>query len=77
MKEKVFIGVLAYHDPEGNIHPQEITWTNGKRFSIDKVLDVRMAASLKVGGQGLRYTCRIHGKEVYLFCDTGQWFIES
>ncbi|MDF2566440.1 MAG: hypothetical protein K0Q53_2844, partial [Massilibacillus sp.] len=48
----------------------------GRKYSVDKVLDVRMAASLKMGGQGMRYKCRIHGKEVFLFCDTGQWFIE-
>lgn len=45
-------------------------------FAIDRVLDVRQAASLRGGGQGMRYTCRICGKEVYLFCDDGRWFLE-
>jgi len=74
---KIFIGVVAEHDPEGRVKPLSITWEDGRVFSVDKVLDVRMAASLKMGGQGMRYKCRIHGKEVFLFCDTGQWFIES
>lgn len=30
---------------------------------VDRVLDVRMAAALKDGGQGIRYTCRVHGRE--------------
>ncbi|WP_312335320.1 hypothetical protein [Anaerospora hongkongensis] len=46
-------------------------------YSVDRVLDVRMAAALKAGGQGIRYTCRVHGREVFLFCDEGRWFIES
>ncbi len=74
---KTFIEVIAQHSPKGEIKPLSITWSDGRKYSVDKVLDTRMAASIKVGGQGMRYTCRIHGKEVYLFCDTGQWFIES
>lgn len=74
---KTFIGVIAEHDEEGRVKPLSIRWEDGRVFSVDKVLDVRVAASLKVGGQGMRYTCRIHGKEVFLFCDTGQWYIES
>jgi len=74
---KTFIEVIAEHDREGRIKPLSITWADGRKYSVDKVLDVRVAASLKMGGQGRRYTCRIHGKEVYLFHDSGQWFIES
>ena len=51
-------------------------WEDGRKFPIDRVMDVRQAASLKAGGQGMRYTCRIAGKEVYLFCDEGKWFLE-
>jgi hypothetical protein len=74
---KQFIAVTAEHGPDGRIRPLSIKWTNGRVYDIDKVLDVRQAASLKSGGQGMRYTCRISGKEVYLFCDEGKWFIEK
>ncbi|MBP2640187.1 MAG: hypothetical protein H6Q66_1138 [Firmicutes bacterium] len=73
---KVFIAVTAEHDAGGKIHPLALTWTDGRKYEIDRVLDVRQAASLKCGGQGLRYTCRICGKEVYLFCDEGKWFVD-
>lgn len=73
---KEFIAVTAEHRPDGYIRPLSLTWTDGRVYSIDKVLDVRMAPSLKCGGLGMRYTCRIRGKEVYLFCDEGKWFIE-
>jgi hypothetical protein len=32
--------------------------------------------SLKGGGLGIRYTCRIRGKQVYLFDEEGKWFVE-
>jgi len=74
---KVFISVTAEHDANGHIRPILLTWIDGKKYEIDRIVDVRQAASLKNGGQGLRYTCRICGKEIYLFCDEGKWFVEQ
>jgi len=74
---KTFVSVTAEHDEVGVIRPLFLTWTDGRRFEIDRILDVRQAPSLKGGGLGIRYTCRIAGKEVYLFCDEGKWFIEK
>lgn len=44
---------------------------------VDKVLEVKKAASLKVGGQGMRYTCKVCGKQTYLFLEDGRWFVEG
>jgi hypothetical protein len=74
--EKKFIKVIAEHHTDGTIRPVSIDW-NGRKLSIDKISDIRQAASLKGGGQGIRYTCKICGKDVYLFCDEGRWFIEK
>ena len=75
--EKKFIKVIAEHHTDGTIRPVSIDW-NGRKLSIDKISDIRQAASLKIGGhrQGTRYTCKICGKDVYLFCDDGLWFID-
>ncbi len=73
---KVHIEVVAKHDINGNIRPLSLVWSDGRKFPIDRVLDVRQAASLKAGGQGIRYTCRIAGKEVCLFHEEDKWFIE-
>ncbi|SDD90665.1 hypothetical protein [Sporomusa acidovorans] len=75
-KYKLFVKITTEHDTDGRIKPILLHWEDGRKFEIDKVLDVRQAASLKAGGQGMRYTCRIAGKEVYLFHDEGRWFIE-
>ena len=74
---KVHIQVVAQHDLEGRIRPLSLIGEDGRKFPIDRVLDIRQAASLKAGLQGMRYTCRIAGKEVYLFCDDGKWFLEK
>ena len=74
---KTFITVFAVHDPEGKTKPLALTWTNGKQYEIDRVMDTRLAPSLRCGGMGMRYTCCIRGKEVYLFEDEGRWFLES
>lgn len=75
--EKTFIQVTAEFDADGRMRPISLRWKNGQVYMIDRITDVRMAAALKFGGQGIRYTCKIQGKIVYLFCDEGRWFIEK
>jgi hypothetical protein len=42
------------------------------------VIENKRAASLKAGGQGQRFTCRVAGKEVYLYLEDGnKWFMEG
>ncbi|NLN04401.1 MAG: hypothetical protein GX166_06245 [Clostridiaceae bacterium] len=74
---KVFVEVIAKFDPDGVVTPLAIIWEDGRRFEIDKVLDIRRAASLKAGGIGIRYTCRIRNKETYLYYEGPNWFVEQ
>ena len=74
---KQYISVTATFDKDGNILPLYINWDDGRRFTIDRVTDVRYAASLKAGGAGIRYTCRIKAHEKYIFLDENRWFIEN
>jgi len=74
---KTFVTVTAEHDNNGKTKPLSLTWTDGRKYEIDKVTDVRQAPSHLGGGLGLRYTCRIRGKEILLFCDEGMWFVEQ
>ena len=74
---KTYVAVTAEHNENGLIKPLALTWTDGKQYEIDRITDVRQAPSLKCGGLGLRYTCRIRDKEIFLFCDEGKWFVEK
>lgn len=74
---KVFVEVIAKFTKDGRKIPLTITWEDGRRFDIDKVTDTRRAASLKAGGQGMRYRCRINGRETYLWLEEDKWFVEG
>ena len=82
---KVYVAVKADFRDDGVMLPREITWEDGKRYSIDRVVDIRQAAARKAGGQGDRYTVMIEGKRTYLFFERsaditgnniGRWFVE-
>ncbi len=74
---KQYVAVTAKFDADGNVIPLCIHWDDGRSFEIDRVIDVRYAASLKAGGAGIRYTCRIKSHEKYLFLEENRWFIEK
>lgn len=74
---KVYVDVTLKQDKYGTIVPLTVTWEDGKKYEIDRVIDVRRAASTKVGGNGVRFTVRILGKETYLFDDGERWFVEA
>lgn len=65
---------------DGKLIPLSIVWEDGRRFDIDKVTDVRPAASLKAGGAGIRYTISVRGRETYMYLEEDKgvhkWFLE-
>lgn len=56
---KVYVQVDARFTADGKIIPHRIVWEDGKVYTIDEVLDIRRAASLKAGGIGMRYLVRL------------------
>ena len=73
-----FIDVLCLMKNDGTVTPLTIFWEDGRKFRIDKIKDIRRAASLKAGGTGIRYTCLVWGKECYLFYEENyKWFVEE
>ena len=77
MVRKVYVEVTAKFDTEGNITPLSVTWEDGTVYGTDRILDKRRAASLKAGGIGMRYTCRISGRQSYLYYEEPRWFVEG
>ncbi|MGN0453137.1 MAG: hypothetical protein ACI4GZ_04975 [Ruminococcus sp.] len=74
---KQYVSVTARFDADGNLLPITIHWQDGRNFNIDRILDIRYAASLKAGGAGIRYSCRIAGQDKYLFLEDNKWFVDS
>lgn len=82
---KVYVAVKADFNEDGIMLPIEITWEDGRKYEIDRVLDIRQAAAMKAGGQGDRYTVQINGQQSFLFferstnfsgANIGRWFVE-
>lgn len=64
---KVYVDVTAEFSKDGILTPKSFVWKDGRIYEIQRVKDMRRAASLKAGGVGMRYTCVIDGKDSYLF----------
>jgi len=82
---KVYVEVTAAFDRSGKLIPISLVWEDGRRYIIDRILDVRPLAAMKAGGQGERYTIRIGSRQSYLFFERsaslsgstiGRWFVE-
>ena len=76
-REKRYVKVTSITDEDGTIMPASVEWVDGHVYEIDRVLDVRQAASLKVGGTGTRYLIRIGNATTYLFHENPRWFVEG
>jgi hypothetical protein len=76
-RDKCYVDVIVRVDTGGKITPLSIEWADGRVFEIDKVIDARKCASLKVGGIGTRYICEIKGTRTYLFYEEPLWFVEQ
>ena len=74
---KIYVSVRADHLLNGRIRPLMFRAKDGPVVRIDRILDEREAPSLKAGGQGMRYTCRVGEKQLYLFHDDVYWVIEA
>ena len=77
MTKKIYVEVNAHFDTHGTMMPRAVIWRDGRVFGIDRVMDIRRAASTKAGGVGQRYTCMVRGKRTYLWYEDPRWFVEA
>lgn len=76
---KRYIDVIVYMTKEKKMVPLAIYWNTNdgrKRYEIEKIYEIRRQSS-RVGGTGIRYYCKIGGKQRYLFFERNRWFLES
>ena len=74
---KVYIDVITEMRRDGTVIPLRFVWEDDRRYKIDRVRHITPAASLKVGGRGMRYTVVINGQERYFFREDDRWFVEA
>lgn len=73
---KRYVDVSVIMRKDRKLIPVYLIWDNGRKYEIDKILQVENRAS-QVGGSGVRYTVKIRGQLRYLFFEKDRWFIES
>ena len=49
---RIELDIIVEHRKDGLALPKTIIWDDGRRFDIDRVLDIRKAAATKCGGIG-------------------------
>lgn len=75
---KVYVDVTVRFGKEGTVCPVSFTWEDGVTYEIDKVVNVRRAASTAAGGNGILYTCIISGRKSHLYYEeNNRWFMEK
>lgn len=73
---KAYIEVIADFSSDGRMKPLRLVWEDGRSYDIDRILRIDRRASLKAGGAGIRYVCRIRGQQVELYYEeNGFWFV--
>jgi len=75
-REKCYVEVVLDISSDGLVTPLAIYWEDGRCFCVDRVLERRYAASMKVGGHGMRYAVEVEGKLRHLWNDERGWYVE-
>jgi len=76
-RKKRYVTVVSKTSDEGVVSPLQVVWDDEHTYVIDRVLGSVRAASLKVGGKGLRYQVEIAGQQSFLFYEDPRWFVEE
>jgi hypothetical protein len=76
-RQKRYVEVISRTGTDGRVLPLAVVWEDGRTFAVDRVVDMRRAASLKVGGTGVRYICEIMGTRTFLYYEDPLWFVEE
>lgn len=78
---KAYVDVTEVRLKDGRLIPISLVWEDNETYEIDKIIDIRPAATLKAGGTGIRYTVRIQNKITFMYleedCDITRWFVEK
>lgn len=72
-----YVSVDARFDEEGQVWPAAIIWKDGRRFSINSVLEQRQACSQLTGEDGTRYRVLVGGRERFLYREGDFWFVDA
>ena len=75
--DKVYVDVTVRFNRDGVVSPVSFIWEDVAAYDIDRVVNVRRAASTRAGGTGIMFTCIVDGRKSHLFYEeNNRWFME-
>lgn len=77
MNRKVFVDVVLLQDKDGKSRPLRIRWEDGTVYTVERLINRCRSVSRSTGGEGMRYTVQINGRETFIFEENGRWFVEA
>ena len=72
---KIPVDVEVEVSRDGEQIPKAVIWSDGRRFTISRVVYHGMSSSNEY--EGIRYTVLIGSAEKYLYRIGGKWYVES
>lgn len=64
---RIYVKVDVEFKEDGQMLPRTIAPGDGKKYKVDRVLDIRSEDTRKENGQGDRYTVQVKGQQSYLY----------
>ena len=83
--KRIYAEVEVQFISDGSMRPRALIWHDGRKYEIERILDVRPACAQKAGGEGDRYKVKMRNQERELFFEhnpetgspqMGRWFVE-
>lgn len=72
---KRYVPVTVCYHRDGSLSPLSFGW-EGREYTVDRILDHHREASLIAGATGIRYICRVLGRQLSLWDEGDRWFVE-
>lgn len=76
---KIYVTTVVEFTPNGQIIPRHIVWSDGRKYSVDKIYSVKYAPA-NVGAEiPERYDCDFSGRRRFLYYEDSlkKWFVEK
>lgn len=72
---KTVVKVESETSENGIVIPKSITWVDGRKWQIDRV--IHSCSSVDYEFEGIRYTVKIGSAEKYLYQFGDTWYVEA
>lgn len=70
------VAVMVLHATDGSMHPTEMLWDGGRRFTVEQCGEPTLAKCRHTGGDAVLYPVKVNGQRRDLYRGDRGWFVE-